>query len=291
MDTIKSTKLELWYPLNPFKINQEFGDSLACTEDNNLPITKRKVVGMIAPIGTNNYVCPVGYVELYPLLGMKGHTGMDLRAYHGQELYHCGPEGIVEEVATEIERGLGLGIITNDKFDFEGGTYNAKIRYWHLKGFSVNKGDIVKRGDLIGYCDNTGLSAGDHLHMELKPVLKNSKGVWYNVFQNNGYFGSVDQKPYFNGKFAKDIDTGRIEFKTSLKFGSRGDEVVKLQEALRKLGYFTHPTNTGNYYGKTQEAVLAFQLEMGVVKFGIESLFGFYFGEKSRKALTELINK
>lgn len=287
-------KLQLKYPLYPFSINQEFGDSKACTEDNNLPVTKRKVVGMQAPIGTNKYTCPAGYIELYPLLGMKGHTGMDLRATHGQALYHCGPESTVEEVQTEPERGLGLGLITKDKFDFEGGVYNAKIRYWHLQGFNVKLGDTVKQGDLIGWCDNTGLSAGDHLHMELKQVAKNSVGIWYNVKQENGYFGSCNPKPYFIGEYAFIMppEAPIMSFNMNLRWGMTNDDVTKLQTVLKKLGYFPQNQDITGFYGnKTQKAVLAFQYETGVVKFGIESAFGVFFGAKSRQALNLLINR
>lgn len=275
-------KLELKYPVFPFFINQEFGDSQACTEDNNLPLIKRKVVGM--QWGTKT--CPVGYVELYPLLGMKGHTGMDIHATHGQELYHCGPDGVVEEIQTETERGLGIGIVTNDKFEMEGEEYQAKLRYWHLKGFNVKLGDSVKTGDLIGWCDNTGLSAGDHLHFECKPVIKNRSGLYYNVFQDNGYYGSIDPKPYFIGVYASQKN---YIVNSNLQFGSKGTEVIKLQDALRLIGYFKHES-TG-YYGKiTQNAVLDFQYENGIVKFGIESLYGFYFGKKSRKCLESLLS-
>ncbi len=36
--------------------------------------------------------------------------------------------------------------------------------YAHLAGFMVSIGDEVKRGQLIGYTDTTGLAGGDHLH-------------------------------------------------------------------------------------------------------------------------------
>ncbi len=43
--------------------------------------------------------------------------------------------------------------------------------------------------------------------------------------------------------------------------GSEGEEVVQLQKKLRRLGYFTYPTNTGYYGESTREAVYRFQLE------------------------------
>ena len=40
--------------------------------------------------------------------------------------------------------------------------------------FAVKKGDKVKRGELIGYVGNTGLSTAPHLHYE---VIRNNRKV------------------------------------------------------------------------------------------------------------------
>lgn len=187
-------KLQLWYPANPYKLNQPFGMNDACTENTpTVPIAKRKIVGKSG--GT----CPANYVELYPLLGMKGHTGADLKASHGQPIYYAGPPGTVQEVQTEVERGLGVGIITDDVFDINGLEAHAKTRYWHLMGISVSLGQKLATGDLIGIADTTGLSAGDHLHFELKPVSYDPGSGWFNLLQNNGYFGAIDPVPFFTG--------------------------------------------------------------------------------------------
>lgn len=274
-------KLQLYYPLKPYSINQKFGENNACVQDSNLPITKRRVIGKVLGF------CPLGYSELYPQLFMLGHTGMDLMAQHGQELYHCGPEGTVEEIQTEPERGLGISIVTKEKFDFEGGTYQAKLRYWHLKGFNVKLGDIVKLGDLIGWCDNTGVSAGDHLHFELKPVANGS-----NVFQNNGYFGSVDPEPYFVGEYAFIKRQLKAEYLTrDLYYMTSGDEVKRLQSILNDLGYFTFPENTGNYKEVTRQAVFDFQKDY--VKLSSWEYFitkGKICGPKTRRAINSLID-
>ncbi|MFY9484850.1 MAG: M23 family metallopeptidase, partial [Patescibacteria group bacterium] len=48
-------------------------------------------------------------------------------------------------------------------------------RVGHLTGFAVSVGDQVKRGDLIGFCGNTGfayafhpLGDGTHVHAEIR---------------------------------------------------------------------------------------------------------------------------
>jgi len=200
-------KLSLKYPVKPYIVNQKFGESQACVVDGNGPISSRKVVGKI------NNVCPVGTQELYPLLGMKAHTGIDLHAVHGQTLYYCGPAGVVKEVSTEIERGLGIGVLTNDTFEYNGEEVRMMTRYWHLNRLDVKEGDTVYCGDILGTCDNTGLSAGDHLHFEVKPKVIGKYGGWINRYQDNGYFGSIDPVQFFDGTYAVEA---RIKILSSL---------------------------------------------------------------------------
>jgi murein DD-endopeptidase MepM/ murein hydrolase activator NlpD len=192
-------KLELFYPLKPFIVGQKFGQSDACCENKIfIPIAKRKVVGK------RNGVCPAGFVELYPLLGMKGHTGIDLYAKNGQKIY-ASQDGTVIDISTEFERGLGVDVVTDLRYDMgEHGTHYAKYRNWHMKSINVVKGQKVKAGDILGEADNTGLSSGDHDHFELKPVEMADNGMFYNTEQNNGYFGSIDPLPYFNEYHAED---------------------------------------------------------------------------------------
>jgi murein DD-endopeptidase MepM/ murein hydrolase activator NlpD len=191
-------RLELFYPCKPFYVFQHFGENDACVKDGPGAITDRQVVGKI------HGVCPAGYSELYPQLGMKGHTGQDLRAYHGQFL-RAMIDGIVESVSTDPHRGMGVDILTEDRRDMgKSGVHFAKVRQWHLMQVNVAKGDRVKCGDVIGLADTTGISAGDHDHVELKPVERTDGGTLYNVLQDNGYFGAVDPQPFWNGVYAED---------------------------------------------------------------------------------------
>jgi N-acetylmuramoyl-L-alanine amidase len=54
-----------------------------------------------------------------------------------------------------------------------------------------------------------------------------------------------------------------------LRLHNRGQRVVELQQLLRELGYFTHPTNTGNFGPVTQLAVIKFQKDNGLKDDGI----------------------
>ncbi|MEA2036692.1 MAG: M23 family metallopeptidase [Nanoarchaeota archaeon] len=181
-------KLKLTLPLRPFILTQSYGEDLACVDTKTY-----KTV-----ISRTGATCPSGFVSLYVASGMLGHNGLDIAARSWQPIYSS-TSGVVTEFVSEKKRGLGLGIVTNDRYEFDRFSAFAKLRYWHLAGMAVEKGDIIKKGQLIGWADNTGYSSGNHLHFELKPVLwDETSKEYYNVLQTNGYYGAIDPTPYLS---------------------------------------------------------------------------------------------
>ena len=74
-------------------------------------------------------------------------------------------------------------------------------------------------------------------------------------------------------------------FSRDLYFGLRNDsDVVRLQEFLRSLGFFTYPQNTGNFFAFTLDAVKKFQ-----ITYGVQPIAG-YFGPLSRAKANEIIS-
>lgn len=194
-----SGKFEIFYPVRPFKVNQRWGDNIPCVRDFGLPT--QTIVS-----GTDNFTCPVGYTKLYDKFGMSGHNGTDLMA--GVQNVYAAHDGVVIEKQTVPARGLGLGILTDDQYDFGTyGTHYIKLRYWHLKSFNCEVGDRVKVGDIIGTTDNTGYSSGNHLHFEGNPMDKDSGGHPYYPSLPNAIAGSIDLQPYFTGFYADDYTT------------------------------------------------------------------------------------
>jgi murein DD-endopeptidase MepM/ murein hydrolase activator NlpD len=63
-------------------------------------------------------------------------------------------------VSVAYDTSMGNNIIIEHKHGF-------LTRYAHLSAFKVQKGAIVKQGQIIGYIGNTGLSTGPHLHYEV----------------------------------------------------------------------------------------------------------------------------
>jgi murein DD-endopeptidase MepM/ murein hydrolase activator NlpD len=95
----------------------------------------------------------------------KMHTGMDFTADIGTEVYVTG-DGVVEDLEVNVW-GYGNCVVVNHSFGF-------KTRYAHLSAFKVQKGQIIKRGEIIGLVGTSGKSTGPHLHYE---VEKNSSKV------------------------------------------------------------------------------------------------------------------
>jgi murein DD-endopeptidase MepM/ murein hydrolase activator NlpD len=66
--------------------------------------------------------------------------------------------------------------------------------YSHLNQISVNKGDMVKKGDDIGFTGLTGLAGGDHLHfsMIVHNVFVNPLEWWDNSWIKNNITSKID---------------------------------------------------------------------------------------------------
>lgn len=91
----------------------------------------------------------------------KFHNGIDIAAPIGSEI-----------VAAESGKVVAMG--DQDKYCYRGvyGKFiviqhenNLTTLYAHLSRFAVQNGDIVNRGQLIGYVGRTGYATGPHLHL------------------------------------------------------------------------------------------------------------------------------
>jgi murein DD-endopeptidase MepM/ murein hydrolase activator NlpD len=108
-----------------------------------------------------------GYgMRTHPIYKVKKmHTGIDFAAPIGTPIYATADGEVItldlrfSGYGKTIEIDHGFGFVT---------------RYAHLHDFNVKKGQHVKRGELIGYVGNTGLSTAPHLHYE---VLLNKKHI------------------------------------------------------------------------------------------------------------------
>ncbi|MFI3304444.1 MAG: M23 family metallopeptidase [Rikenellaceae bacterium] len=95
------------------------------------------------------------------------HKGIDLACDTGKPVYATA-DAIVERSLQGLRNtGYGQMLLLKHEFGYQ-------TRYAHLSQRFVNKGDTVRRGDIIGLVGSTGGSTGPHLHYE---VIVNGKVV------------------------------------------------------------------------------------------------------------------
>ncbi|MCH5336281.1 MAG: M23 family metallopeptidase, partial [Campylobacter sp.] len=99
----------------------------------------------------------------------------------------------VVEFAGYNENGYGYNVILLHNFGF-------KTVFAHMTRRDVVKaGQFVKKGELIGYSGNTGLSTGPHLHYEVRFINKTLEPLPFLNLQRknmNNFFNTERRVPW-----------------------------------------------------------------------------------------------
>lgn len=94
-----------------------------------------------------------------PLNGMgASHTAVDFAGPMGTPIY-AAESGVVEYAGVMTEYG-NIVIIQHNA--------SVSTRYAHMQGFTVITGQLITKGELIGYVGATGRVTGPHLHFEVR---------------------------------------------------------------------------------------------------------------------------
>jgi len=163
-------------------------------------------------------------LPIYAEMGLTGHNGIDVSTDFRTPVY-ASHDGKVLDVCKERERGLGVTLITDKPYEYGPASYFFKTVYWHFDELKVEPGQKIEVGNLLGYADSTGISTGNHLHMEIKPIRKEN-GIYVNVLQTNGYFGAVNPLDYMVEQDAEDRRKQLDSIEGQLKM---------IAEAIKKL--------------------------------------------------------
>ncbi len=124
-----------------------------------------------SPIQYNGITSKYGY-RTHPLTKKKEfHRGTDLKAKMNTPVYATA-DGIVEWAGYHKSSGYGKLIIVEHNYGF-------KSYFGHLNKIVVKSNKFVKKGDLIAYTGNTGMSSGPHLHYEIKFIHKTVNPFWF----------------------------------------------------------------------------------------------------------------
>ncbi len=92
----------------------------------------------------------------------KFHSGVDIRVPLNTEIRAC-EEGIVEFAGYKGAYGNYIVIVHKDGYT---------SAYSHMNSITVTDGELIEKGEVIGYAGRSGNATGVHLHFEL---MKNGK--------------------------------------------------------------------------------------------------------------------
>lgn len=144
-----------------------------------------------SPVEYKGLTSKYGY-RVHPTLERKEfHRGSDLKAAMNTPIYATA-DAIAEWAAPHKSSGYGRLIILDHSFGF-------KTYYGHLNKIVVKSGQFVKRGDLIGYTGNSGMSNGPHLHYEVRFVQRALNPFWFlkwNIASYNSIFEKEKNVPW-----------------------------------------------------------------------------------------------
>ena len=113
------------------------------------------------PENSPRFLCPVDY-EYVTVYMNEGHRGDDLAADIGTPVY-AAQDGLVTYAA--YHQSYGNCVVLDHGAGPDGNLWTTL--YAHMDDYTVEAGQTVKAGDLIGHVGTTGYSTGPHLHFEI----------------------------------------------------------------------------------------------------------------------------
>ena len=162
--------------------DEEFRQLFSSWQSMDKPAARQNLVSIARPANSPNgnaipgfapqkvaipSLVPVDGVKLtsdfgmrwHPVLGgRRQHKGIDLAAPIGTPI-HAAADGVVGRA--DWFSGYGLYVALEHGGEIE-------TRYGHMSRLNVAAGQVVHKGDIIGYVGTTGRSTGPHLHYEVR---------------------------------------------------------------------------------------------------------------------------
>ena len=125
-------------------------------------LKQRGIERPVSASSSSDYIWPLVYVDkITSSFGYRGgelHTGVDLPSPQGTPVL-AARDGRV--IFVGYCGGHGKSILLEHRDNFF-------TRYSHNSVMLVRKGDLVCKGQVIGYVGSTGNSTGNHLHFEIR---------------------------------------------------------------------------------------------------------------------------
>jgi hypothetical protein len=207
----------------------------------------------------------------------KHHNGVDI--WQGKEptpLVACF-DGKVIAVSTSTDpNGAGNKVVVQSTVNGKKITWT----YFHMvKGsIKVKVGQVIKSGDVVGKMGDTGFATGKHLHWEIwsghrtaQPNINNGGKGFYDPMKfmaevlqpaQPAAVAPITPPKAVPASVAPEPAQPEVKAFTSLKKGSKGSDVKKLQTALKI-------TADGDFGAITEKTVKAYQTKKGIAVTGV----------------------
>lgn len=132
-----------------------------------------------SPIEYNGITSKFGYRTHPTLKKREFHRGIDMKAKMNTPVY-APADAIVEWAGFHKKSGFGRLVILEHSYGF-------KSYFGHLNKVVIKSGTFVKKGTLIAYTGNTGLSSGPHLHYEIRFIHRAVNPFWFIKWTQQNY--------------------------------------------------------------------------------------------------------
>lgn len=123
---------------------------------------------------------PIEYSGITSKFGFRIHPTLDRREFHrGSDMkaemntpVYATADGMVEFAGMHKKSGYGNLIILQHNYGF-------KTYFGHLNKVVIKSGHFIRKGELIAYTGNTGMSNGPHLHYEVRFTSRAINPFWF----------------------------------------------------------------------------------------------------------------
>ena len=132
-----------------------------------------------SPVPYYGITSKYGY-RMHPKLKRREmHRGSDMKAKMNTPVYATA-DAMVEFAGYHKKSGYGRLVILQHNYGF-------KSLYGHLNKVVIKSGTFVRKGDLIAYTGNSGLSSGPHLHYEIRYMSRHVNPFWFIKWNAKNY--------------------------------------------------------------------------------------------------------
>ena len=170
----------------------------------NRILRKQNVVTVLKPVvNTEHKILWKGAFKRLPgSANRAGFADHRVYKYHGKEIdreVHLGVD--LASIANARVPAANSGkVISTEKVGIFGNTvvidhgFGLSSIYSHLSHISVKKGEMVKKGEIIGRTGSTGLAGGDHLHfgVAVNTVFVNPVEWWDRKWIQNNILSKIN---------------------------------------------------------------------------------------------------